>query len=525
MHKDWLSPFDNCIMKKLALKILITLLTTVLFAAVPATAAPDTLTSAEIITKDLWTDVRAFGAKGDGMTDDTAAFNLAIATARAKPTGGTVFVPAGSYCVTSINASSPLADFTKGVTIRGDGVLSTKIIGTGAGKIILDAIGTNYLTLENFTITTKAVAQTGLLLARSSTSQNCSRTKLRNINIEGSFTVAAHVAIAAESSVYESCRFVNTNAAAHYTCFWTGVSNDCGIVSENGNVFESSNTDNKMYSCEFYAPFDNANVIVLSRAAGYSFYSPLVTTGNATDGKLVTYKTKAGENIFNGLPIAWYSPLFEGKNPTSHYLECQKNVNNYFNNISSYDGYYNIYDSGPHDLINYNSGGTTNAILRFSTFTGARFNPLSAPKVTLYAFDSGTLNILSIGLNSKITITGYQGNGELRADAIVEGSSLNYHGESYGTAAPRTGTYAKGHIRWNTDTASMLSIGLMGWQCVYPGTPGSWTPFYRGIASGTTGERPSGAVPIGFSYYDATIGKPVWWNGKKWTLADGSTAP
>ncbi len=44
-------------------------------------------------------NVRAHGAQGNGMTDDTKAFKSAIAAVGAKG-GGTVFVPAGYYCLT-----------------------------------------------------------------------------------------------------------------------------------------------------------------------------------------------------------------------------------------------------------------------------------------------------------------------------------------------------------------------------------------------------------------------------------------
>lgn len=46
------------------------------------------------------TDVRYFGAAGDGKTDDTAAFKDAVAYA-ASLGGGTVFVPEGRYAITS----------------------------------------------------------------------------------------------------------------------------------------------------------------------------------------------------------------------------------------------------------------------------------------------------------------------------------------------------------------------------------------------------------------------------------------
>ena len=43
-------------------------------------------------------NVRDFGAMGDGVTDDTVAFQAAINTAYAN-SGGTVFVPAGYYLI------------------------------------------------------------------------------------------------------------------------------------------------------------------------------------------------------------------------------------------------------------------------------------------------------------------------------------------------------------------------------------------------------------------------------------------
>ncbi len=51
-------------------------------------------------------DVRDFGAKGDGVRDDTAAINAAIQALPAE--GGTVFVPAGRY----------LVDATKSIRLR-----------------------------------------------------------------------------------------------------------------------------------------------------------------------------------------------------------------------------------------------------------------------------------------------------------------------------------------------------------------------------------------------------------------------
>jgi polygalacturonase len=57
-------------------------------------------------------DVRSFGARGDGVTIDTAAINRAIAAAAATPRGpggvpgGTVYFPAGTYASYSVHLAS-----------------------------------------------------------------------------------------------------------------------------------------------------------------------------------------------------------------------------------------------------------------------------------------------------------------------------------------------------------------------------------------------------------------------------------
>ncbi len=58
-------------------------------------------------------NVRDEGARGDGVTDDTAAFQRAI---RSVPGGGVVFVPAGRYVLTDV-----LEITRPGVVLRGEG--------------------------------------------------------------------------------------------------------------------------------------------------------------------------------------------------------------------------------------------------------------------------------------------------------------------------------------------------------------------------------------------------------------------
>lgn len=72
-----------------------------------------------------------YGATGNGVTDDTAAFQAAI-TAVQNAGGGTVFVPAGTYLVTP-TASPALSVTHNGVKILGAGRDSTTIKKNGNG--------------------------------------------------------------------------------------------------------------------------------------------------------------------------------------------------------------------------------------------------------------------------------------------------------------------------------------------------------------------------------------------------------
>lgn len=78
-----------------------------------------------IVKNSPWVDVRAHGAVGNDSTDDTAAIQTAITAAG----GGTVFIPAGTYKITS-----SLTGGTNGV----------KILGVGREKTIIKNYGTGH---------------------------------------------------------------------------------------------------------------------------------------------------------------------------------------------------------------------------------------------------------------------------------------------------------------------------------------------------------------------------------------------
>ncbi|MDD3926099.1 MAG: glycosyl hydrolase family 28-related protein [bacterium] len=66
----------------------------------------------DVIAKKPWADVRAYGAKGDGTTDDTTAIQNAIDS---FSSGGIVFFPSGTYVITSA------LTVRKGIILQGSG--------------------------------------------------------------------------------------------------------------------------------------------------------------------------------------------------------------------------------------------------------------------------------------------------------------------------------------------------------------------------------------------------------------------
>jgi polygalacturonase len=95
-------------------------------------------------------NVLDYGAKGDGTTDDTAAFQAALTSS--QTTNAAIFVPQGNYVISSpliFNAS------TKDAVIYGQSKYDTQIIYKGTSGYAL-SITSNTCVLENFSLLSNA---------------------------------------------------------------------------------------------------------------------------------------------------------------------------------------------------------------------------------------------------------------------------------------------------------------------------------------------------------------------------------
>lgn len=441
---------------------------------------------------DAPVNVRAFGAKGDGTADDTAAINAAIAAARALPTGGEVYLPPGTYKVSEINLTTATSDFVRSVKLHGAGRNLTRIVPAAAGGVLLNMMGMNQAHVEGLTIDSSAFAsQAGIFVARTTTSANANNNQFRDVFVTGSFTKAAVVLNGSESSRWFNCRFENTNVAANHCCFWSGGGSLIGglqaITTVNGGTVTSSNnpnTDNRMFGCEFYAPYNNARLVRFSQAAGYAFFGCTVIAGDADNARLVSYGDPNGGR-FNG-PVAWHGCHFEvfGSGNTVHYLADAASTEYY--GISSYGGYYVLADNTA--LMDYDR--TTVAaqpVLVSATWT----TPLTAPnsagtRMYVWALFSSAISLRPNNTDGYLYVPGFANNSVMDVTYLLAGGTrfVGCTHESVATALPTTGTYTLGELIHRETPV----IGQpLGWRCTVSGTLGTLN------GGATTGSITSGS--------------------------------
>lgn len=102
------------------------------FFALPTGSAPsypNNSGTATVVPRPSVTDVRDYGAVGDGSTDDTAAVAAAVVAAHAA--GNSIYFPAGDYLVTTFPT---LNDYD---TVHGDGADKSTILYGGSSTLIV----------------------------------------------------------------------------------------------------------------------------------------------------------------------------------------------------------------------------------------------------------------------------------------------------------------------------------------------------------------------------------------------------
>lgn len=193
----------------------------------------------DIITKSPWYDVRAYGATGDGTTDDSTAIQAAIDAAIADG-GGTVFLPSGEYNLgtTGVELKKPDGTFDNiGLRFCSNALIPAKLYYTGTGAAV--TIYAKSIEADHLYIDCKSTGSNGITISRMwdsylhdidiyntpnaginwTTIGGSLWNHLENIKVDASGAYGIKMdatAAAINANCFVNCRFFNTTTAAIY---------------------------------------------------------------------------------------------------------------------------------------------------------------------------------------------------------------------------------------------------------------------------------------------------------------------
>jgi hypothetical protein len=225
--------------------------------------------------------VQDFGAVGDGITDDSAAFSAAWAKMiETKTLYGleryvhiSIVIPPGKYYIgSSINWTDCAA---YNLSIYGYGAV---IIGDVAGGNIVDMIGVLGAHILGITVTSGAVnvAKTGLLIGPIGTA-TCGINKLSDVKIEGYYSAGPLLNIGSETTKFDNVRLSNFNTTGDSYAYVGDGMNRFGAVSEYQTIrapnTAASFTENTFNHCSLrnYSTVNNGAAVYIENTVGWSF--------------------------------------------------------------------------------------------------------------------------------------------------------------------------------------------------------------------------------------------------------------
>lgn len=411
-------------------------------------------------------NVKDFGAKGDGATNDTVALQAAI---DATPIGGTLYFPAGDYIT-----SAPL-QISQPITLQGSQKNISIILCLANDGIHIGAVGNvNVFNLElaqAVRFSTTPNNYTGILVVgtfNTRASNHC----YRDVFIDG-----FRYGIYAEwiwSSVFDNLRtnFGFTGLTARYLSVNNVVTN-CSFVGTNGGFgihLDGVDASTEGWMINNTLTFANRNGIY-GIGATHVYISNCILDYNYENGILIQNDNVGNfggnfsiTNNFIGVATSLDFPSIAAihiANQVSNIQNRGCQISN--NHMLTYSGStcpYGVYVSFPEGI---NNSITGNSLKNFST-NDIRLNAEGSTVTGNTCLSAITDNIRGYGLIANNT-------GNVYYQRAVNYFTLGKLKITYDEDVPTTGTWSQGDICYKINPAAG---GTPGWVCVTSGTPGTW---------------------------------------------------
>lgn len=471
-------------------------------------------TNNQKIWGDVMVNVKVYGAKGDGITDDASAIQNALDAVN-KMGGGKVFFPAGAYLITR-----PIIQYTN-ITIEGQGIDVTILKPFNCHGI--SVVPNQYLRfscIKDLTImgtnggntSTYVNTMHGINWESIKESYQCKIERVRVINCYGKGVYVPYDFNNVYDEVFVSkcggnaIEIAGLNTCTLKNCYVDYVAPDkVGYrVYQNAIMISCNGTGGG--TADYWGVFGRNNGAFEDANNGQSQYYITLIGCNIEDWKKsgCVFLYSGGFQFIN---TTFYAPA-TGK--YDYYIDAQTLAK-----MSLIDG----------GTILQSKGGTSN-------FASKMKSNVSNPNLLVYSGDLPNFTTDGTSLTKIPKITSVYDSflqGALEFDYMnIKGMTYFYLGgkkHTFGTAIPTTGTWNVGDVVHNTNT----TIGAWtGWVCITSGTPGTWRPYGQvGIRLIPTTSRPTTltATDIGYMYLDSTLsanGKLVIWNGTSWVDATGT---
>jgi hypothetical protein len=448
-----------------------------------------------------WFNVLDFGAVGDGTTNDTAAIQACVNAAAANQ-GGAIFLPAGTYKITSaIEVAS------NKISIYGEGADATVIqcLSCNGINIITPSGDKNTQFFEDFSLvgatgSTADFAAIQSILPPGGVTSVDSRDGLHFNRLKFfDWNQAFDISDTWESSI-QLCKFqkvTNPIQFGTYSMVWRVVNNF--MVYENG---DSHGGTADAYGINFVGAVAEGVVIQNNQFFGFDRG---INSSSATNNIFLNVVSNDFSSVEYCIYVGLVQLLFRCE---GNYFEIRatNGVGVFIAPQNSELGSQNVIHSN--NFINNNAANTntigivtgaaaTNFAWRndiqfnlFTGFTGFDIALLGGTGKTNIANNrcesTGTTASIKIGTVSGAPVTVSQN--WCRKNILVDDSSnitdgtlllyQNTENNTYQawrqTATPTTGTWRLGDIVYNSQPATTEYVG---WVCVAAGTPGTWLGF------------------------------------------------
>lgn len=465
--------------------------------------------------------IKDFGAVGDGVTNDTAAFTTALAYVDSLPAGGTIYVPQGIY-VADIDASKLTQVFDKPITLMGAGRSSTTIYPAGSNGIMLNMQGRNEMTVRDLTLRsgTSFAADCGIYLGRCTTSTNANNNKFINVYVFGNFNKHAVVSCAAESSLWDNCKFRVTTSSGTASNFWTGLDPaKSGVTPTTGTPSIGPNTDNRMVNCEVYCLVNGCRNITVSEGGGWVFENLAHINGGANDVQMFRLESNSSTSggVFNG-PLYINNNHFEVFGTGNVGIYVAGNGIQYIYEVHLNGGFAVTDNNFVMADFNRNQNlGSGGSYFYHSTFnTPADTSGLTAG-LPLYswAMSRCKVNWRSRQDVATAVIFAFAQECEIVSDILSIGSLAQTDVIKWSDAVPTSGTYARGQRVKRSYQTGPLAVGdVTEWIAYTRGTLGTLN------GGATTASVINGSQAIVFSSATGLrVGQALTIGGGDYTLA------